>query len=112
MNEDFTLFKNVLDGSILRQADNVLIYVTSNRRHLLSENFVDTDNALYANDVRSERLSLAERFGLRLRFTTPNKTEYLALIKHVLREQGRELNAEQMTALEKSAWPIPPMKPA
>lgn len=103
MNEDFTLFKNVLDGSILRQADNVLIYVTSNRRHLVSENFVDTDNALYANDVRSERLSLAERFGLRLRFTTPNKTEYLALIKHVLREQGRELNAEQMAALEKSA---------
>ena len=103
MNDDYTLFKNILDGSVLKQPDNVLIYVTSNRRHLVSENFTDTDNALYANDVRSERLSLSERFGLRLRFVTPNKDDYLKLIRHVLAEQKIVLTDGEREKMEQAA---------
>lgn len=103
MNDEYTLLKNILDGSVVKQAENVLIYVTSNRRHLVSERFADTENALYANDVRSERLSLAERFGLRLRFVTPNKADYLKLIHHVLAEKDIRLNDEGIKKIEKAA---------
>ncbi len=103
MSDEYTMLKNVLEGSVLKQPDNILIYVTSNRRHLVSETFHETQNALYENDVRSERLSLAERFGLRLRFTNPQKQDYLKLIKHSLQERGIELDPETENKLEAEA---------
>lgn len=103
MDEAYTRFKNAVEGSVLAPPPNVLLYVTSNRRHLVSEQFSDTEDALYKNDVRSERLSLAERFGLRLRFVTPGRSDYLKLIRRGLEAGGARYTEEEWAAIEAAA---------
>jgi predicted AAA+ superfamily ATPase len=72
--------KAVLEGGLEAKPANVLIYATSNRRHLIRETFSDREEDLHSNDAVQERLSLADRFGVTLTFQTPNQAEYLEII--------------------------------
>ena len=78
--------KSVLDGSIERPPQNIIIYATSNRRHLLSESVTDNHvteivaNELHYGDAVEEQLSLADRFGLWLSFYPFNWHQYFALV--------------------------------
>jgi predicted AAA+ superfamily ATPase len=83
--------KSALDGSISAQVDNILIYATSNRRHLLpeymkdNESYVHTDDGeIHPGEVVEEKISLSERFGLWLSFYPPRQEEYLAIVAHWL----------------------------
>lgn len=81
--------KSVIEGSIFAAADNVLIYVTSNRRHLVAEE--QTDNrAIYEQEIHSmdkidEKISLSDRFGLWLAFHPFNQEQYLNVVNHWIR---------------------------
>lgn len=81
--------KSVLEGSIELPPDNVLIYATSNRRHLMPEHNSDNDgarivnNELHFGDGVEEKLSLADRFGLWLSFYPGSREEYLAVVDHL-----------------------------
>ena len=75
--------KSALDGSVAAQSDNVLIYATSNRRHLLPEYMKDNesyrhtaDGEIHPGEVVEEKISLSERFGLWLSFYPPKQDEY------------------------------------
>ena len=87
----YKAMKSALDGSISAQVDNILIYATSNRRHLLpeymkdNESYVHTDDGeIHPGEVVEEKISLSERFGLWLSFYPPRQEEYLAIVAHWL----------------------------
>lgn len=78
--------KTILEGSIEQPPDNVLIYATSNRRHLLPETMQDNldskvvDGELHYSDAIEEKISLSDRFGLWLSFYQPNLEGYLSIV--------------------------------
>ncbi|MDH5178245.1 MAG: ATP-binding protein [Gammaproteobacteria bacterium] len=84
----YKALKSVLEGSIELPPDNVLIYATSNRRHLMPESMADNVNSSIINgelhyaDAIEEKISLSDRFGLWLSFYPVNQTQYLAMIDH------------------------------
>lgn len=78
--DQYRFLKAVLEGSVEARPANVLIYATSNRRHLVRENWpADTDRR--PDDSREELLSLADRFGITLIFTTPDQATYLQIVE-------------------------------
>lgn len=91
----YKALKVALDGSVTAQSDNVLIYATSNRRHLLpekmSENMSyrhDEDGDLHPGETVEEKISLSERFGLWLSFYPFKQDDYLAIVGHWLSTFG------------------------
>ncbi len=100
--------KSALDGSISAQVDNILIYATSNRRHLLPEYMSDNesyqhgaDGELHPGEVVEEKISLSERFGLWISFYPPKQDEYLDIVAHWLKHFG--LNQEKIAAAKSEA---------
>jgi predicted AAA+ superfamily ATPase len=90
--------KVVLEGGLAVKPANVLIYATSNRRHLIKETFRDRDDDLHSNDAVQEQLSLADRFGIALTFTTPNQAEYFTIANELARQRGLNLPQKDLEA--------------
>ncbi len=77
----FNRLKATLEGSVAARPQNLVIYATSNRRHLLREQFSDRDgDDIHRGDTMQEQLSLSARFGLRVNFQRPTKDEYLRIV--------------------------------
>lgn len=83
-------FKSIIDGGIEAQPSNILIYVTSNRRHIIKETWKDRGDTgeVHSNDGMQERLSLADRFGLNITFTSPDKEAYLNIVKALVKQEN------------------------
>ena len=97
---EYRNLKIAMEGQLQANPDNVIIYATSNRRHLIRETWADRDGGeVHKNDQIQETMSLAERFGLSLVFVAPNQKEYLNIVKSMLGEKGIEMTGE----LEKKA---------
>jgi predicted AAA+ superfamily ATPase len=97
----YKALKVALDGSIAAQSDNVLIYATSNRRHLMPEKMSDNagythgdDGDLHPGETVEEKISLSERFGLWLSFYPFKQDDYLGIVGHWLESFG--CSAEQI----------------
>ncbi len=94
-DQDYTQLKSFLQGGALDLPDNCRLYVTSNRRHLVLEQLDATEQELYANDGLDERISLSDRFGLKLHFLKPLMREYLEVVEFLAEKAGIPLpNAE------------------
>ena len=92
---EFKALKIAMEGQLQASADNVLIYATSNRRHLVRENWSDREGGeVHVNDHMQETLSLAERFGISLVFSAPTQKEYLNIVAGLLKKRGIEMNAD------------------
>lgn len=108
-DDNFSALKAVLEGTVSARANNVVIYATSNRRHLIKESFSDRDgDDIHRNDTMQETVSLSERFGLHITFSKPDKSTYLDIVKHLCDEAGvefDEIGAEQfaLTRASRSA---------
>ncbi len=94
-DQTYRALKTVLDGSVLSTPDNILIYATSNRRHLVPERLRDNQDARYDEDGEvhqseavEEKISLSERFGLWLSFHPFNQERYLDIVEHWLAAFG------------------------
>ncbi len=98
-DDSFTALKALLEGGAEKRPDNVVIYGTSNRRHLVKERFTDRPTtamaaeAIATGDVRAfdtmqEQLSLADRFGLTVVFSAPNQDEYVAIAEAIAQRRG------------------------
>lgn len=83
--------KAVLEGGVEAKAANVLIYATSNRRHLIRETFEAREAEIHGNDAVQEQLSLADRFGVTLTFMSPDQEEYLAIVRGLAEQRGIDL---------------------
>jgi uncharacterized protein len=91
--------KAVLEGGVEARPDNVLLYATSNRRHLVRQHFTDRDSApddIHHGDTVEEKLSLSDRFGLRVRFLAPDQARYLAIARALAARRGVQLEAEDL----------------
>ncbi len=87
----YAALKSVLQGGLAAKPENALIYATSNRRHLLRENFSDrAGDEVHRNDTIQESLSLADRFGLTINFMNPDKAAFLQIVDELARQRGLE----------------------
>jgi len=109
----YKALKVVLDGSVSASADNVLIYATSNRRHLLPEYMEDNLQAqrvgdeIHQGEAVEEKISLSERFGLWLSFYPFKQDEYLAIVDHWLAELGADCScADEATRTAALQWAL------
>ncbi len=91
----YKALKTVLDGSVAAQSDNLLIYATSNRRHLMPEKMSDNletryeaNGEIHPGESVEEKVSLSERFGLWVSFYSFNQQDYLDIVSHWLTEFG------------------------
>ncbi len=96
-DDNFSALKATLEGSISGTGNNVAIYATSNRRHLVKESFEDRmGSELHANDTLQETMSLAARFGLTITFQKPSKDDYLSIVRSLATEYGIEMDDETL----------------
>ena len=98
-DDNFSALKAILEGSVSAKSNNVVIYATSNRRHLVKENFSDREgDDVHFNDTMQELLSLSERFGIQLTFNRPDKAVYLDIVHNLADKQGIEYDVEKLDA--------------
>ncbi len=108
---DYRVLKSVLDGSLERAPENVLLYATSNRRHLVPERQSDNENwqmidgELHPNEAVEDKIALPDRFGLWLSFYPFTQQHYLSVVRHWIDSLARQANLawEWSEALEKDA---------
>ncbi|MDO4618491.1 MAG: ATP-binding protein [Clostridia bacterium] len=92
---EYRTLKVSMEGQLGKMPQNVLIFATSNRRHLIKENWKDREGGdIHANDNMQEMLSLSERFGISLVFQSPNQKEYLELVRLLLEKRGIAITPE------------------
>lgn len=87
--------KAILEGSLSSQSGNILVYATSNRRHLVKEYFKDRtclDEEIHVYDTQQEKISLADRFGITLTFPPPNREEYLAIVQGLAQQAELDID--------------------
>ena len=89
--------KSVMDGGLEAHPDNVLIYATSNRRHLVREAWSDrSGDELHTQDTLNEKISLSDRFGITLTFGSPNQEEYLNIVEKIAKKNNIALSPEEL----------------
>lgn len=98
-DDKISSLKASLEGSVSNGADNVMIVATSNRRHIVKESFSDRDNSVHPADSMSEQLSLSDRFGLTVNFSTTDKSEYLDIVLQLARDRGLKTPQDRLSAL-------------
>jgi predicted AAA+ superfamily ATPase len=96
----YKALKAVLEGGIEARPDNIVLYATSNRRHLVRERFADRDGALdddvFALDTLEEKLSLADRFGIRVTFSAADQNRYLMIVRALAARRGIALSEDEL----------------
>jgi uncharacterized protein len=109
----YKALKSILDGSVSQASDNVLIYATSNRRHLLPEYMKDNlsythteDGEVHPGEVIEEKISLSERFGLWISFYPFSQDEYLAVVAQWLRGFGVDEATIAQARQESLVWAL------
>ena len=107
---EYKFLKAVIEGGVETKPENVLIYATSNRRHLIREtwndrNDQDNSNDKHHSDTVEEKLSLVNRFGVTISYSKPNQKEYFRIVVELARRAGVELSDEQLCA-EANKWEL------
>jgi predicted AAA+ superfamily ATPase len=107
---DYRGLKAVLEGSVEARPGNVVLYATSNRRHLVQERWTDRESTLSAEihgqDTMQEKLSLSDRFGIRVVFPSPDQRRYLAVVESLASQRGLSLDPDVLRrrALQWAEW--------
>lgn len=99
-DDNFNALKAVLEGSVSAKSPNVVIYATSNRRHIIKERFSDREgDDVHRNDTMQELVSLSERFGLHVTFQKPDKKTFLHIVRHFAKEAGIGMEEAELDLL-------------
>ena len=107
---EYKYLKAVIEGGAETRPDNVLIYATSNRRHIIKETWKDKndmefENGLHRSDTIEEKMSLVNRFGVTISFSKPSQKEYFAIVEALAARAGIEMPAEELR-LEANKWEL------
>ncbi|MDD3279487.1 MAG: ATP-binding protein [Lachnospiraceae bacterium] len=105
---EYKYLKAVIEGGLEKKPDNILIYATSNRRHLIKENADDkggTRQDMHTSDTVQEKLSLVYRFGVTIYFGAPNKKEFQQIVQTLADRYQLKLSTEELLA-EANKWEL------
>ena len=105
---EYKYLKAVIEGGLERKPDNILIYATSNRRHLVREQFSDKEGRrddLHASDTVQEKLSLVYRFGVTIFFCAPDKKQFQNIVRVLAERYGIKMPEEELM-LEANRWEL------
>lgn len=108
---EYKFLKAVIEGGVETRPDNILIYATSNRRHLIKETWSDRSDMEHQNDVHrsdtmEEKLSLAARFGVTINYNAPNRQQYHEIVKGLAQRQLQEEVSEEELLLLANRWEL------
>ena len=96
---EYKYLKAILEGGFGRRPENVLIYATSNRRHLIRESFRDkteTDEELHTRDTVEEKLSLSARFGEKIYYGSPDKKEFNSIVLSLAKKHNIDMDESEI----------------
>ena len=107
---EYKFLKAVIEGGVETKPDNILIYATSNRRHLIKETWSDRDDMehdsdLHRSDTLEEKLSLASRFGCMICYIKPSRQEFDQIVLSLARKNGIALPEQQLLS-EANKWEL------
>ena len=105
---EYKYLKAVIEGGLEKKPENILIYATSNRRHLIQEKYSDKEgrrDSLHSSDTVQEKLSLVARFGVQIFFCSPDKKEFQNIVKVLAEKHGVNIPKEQLL-LEANRWEL------
>lgn len=105
---EYKYLKAVIEGGLERRPDNVLIYATSNRRHLIKETFNDTkdyDTEKHSSDTVEEKLSLVARFGVTIYYGSPDKKQFQNIVRHLAKQAEIQMD-EKVLLAEANKWEL------
>ena len=105
---EYKYLKAVIEGGLEKKPDNILIYATSNRRHLIKESFRDNEELhgdLHSNDTIQEKLSLVSRFGVTMYFGSPDNKEFQQIVRTLAERNGIDMPEDQLL-LEANKWEL------
>ena len=107
---EYKFLKAVIEGGVETKPENILIYATSNRRHLIKETWndrsdVQVDNGIHKSDTMEEKLSLVNRFGVTINYSKPSQKEYFEIAIQLCRRLGVELSDDEIKA-EANKWEL------
>ena len=107
---EYKFLKAVIEGGVETRPDNILIYATSNRRHLIKENWSDRsdmehENGMHRSDTMEEKLSLVNRFGVTICYSKPSQKEYFHIVEGLARRAGITM-PEEMLRAEANKWEL------
>ena len=107
---EYKFLKAVIEGGVETRPDNILIYATSNRRHLIKENWNDRNdmehrNDMHHSDTMEEKLSLVNRFGVTISFSKPSQKEYFNIVINLARRAGITMSDEELCK-EANKWEL------
>ncbi len=105
---EYKYLKAVIEGGLEKKPDNVLIYATSNRRHLIRETFSDKEEIredMHTSDTVQEKLSLYARFGVTIYFGAPNKKEFEQIVAALAKKNEINMTKEELFA-EANKWEL------
>ena len=108
---EYKYLKAVIEGGLETKPDNVLIYATSNRRHLIRETWSDRSDMektedLHRSDTMQEKLSLVARFGISINFSSPAQKDFLDIVKKLAKRQGNITLTEEELCAEANKWEL------
>ena len=96
-DDNFAALKAILEGSVGGRSQNIAVYATSNRRHLIKETLSDrAGDDIHEGDTRQELMSLSARFGLTVTFMQPDKDRYEAILLELAQQNGIQLPSDQL----------------
>ena len=107
---EYKYLKEVIEGGLEIKPDNVLIYATSNRRHLIRETWTDrtdleNNNGMHKSDTMQEKLSLVNRFGVTINYSKPSQKEYFQIVVGLAEKNGIHMTEEELCA-EANKWEL------
>lgn len=107
---EYKFLKAVIEGGVETKPDNILIYATSNRRHLIREtwsdrNDVQQDEGMHRSDTMQEKLSLVNRFGVTINYSKPSQKEYFDIVIHLAGKAGIKMSEDELKA-EANKWEL------
>ena len=107
---EYKFLKAVIEGGVETRPENILLYATSNRRNLIRETWKDRgdtelQNEVHRSDTLEEKLSLSARFGTRINFNIPNRTQFAEIVCTLAKRQGLDIPEEELLA-EANKWEL------
>lgn len=107
---EYKFLKAVIEGGVETKPENILIYATSNRRHIIREtwddrNDMETGNGIHRSDTMEEKLSLVNRFGVTISYSKPTQKEYFNIVIQLASRAGINMSEEELCA-EANKWEL------